>query len=75
MNEHGIYTGDMISVGVIITTLAGWLPTIAAGLSVVWFLIRIVESDFFAYVTGWNWRASWAKAPPAIKEKKDDPTS
>jgi hypothetical protein len=45
MNENGAYVGDVMSIGIIASTLAGWLPTIAAVLSIVWVLIRIWETD------------------------------
>ncbi len=38
---------DMAAMGGIVATLAGWLPSIAAGLSIVWLLIRILESPTF----------------------------
>lgn len=34
-------TGDVVAVSVIGATLVGWLPTIAAGLSVVYLTIQI----------------------------------
>lgn len=34
---------DVASVGVVLGGIAGWLPVIAAALSVVWFGIRIYE--------------------------------
>lgn len=33
--------GDAASIGTIVATLAGWLPSIAAALTVVWTLMRI----------------------------------
>lgn len=53
MNENGAYVGDVLSVGVVVSTLAGWLPTVAAFLSIVWVLIRIWETDT---VRGWTGR-------------------
>lgn len=35
--------GDMAATGGVIATLAGWLPEVAAGLAVIWTLIRIYE--------------------------------
>ncbi len=35
---------DALSVGVVAGTLMQWLPPLAAGLTVVWTLIRIVET-------------------------------
>jgi uncharacterized membrane protein (Fun14 family) len=36
---------DAISIGGVIGTLMGWLPAIAAFLSIVWSLIRIYETE------------------------------
>lgn len=36
---------DLAAVSGVIATLAGWLPGIAAALSIIWLVIRIVESD------------------------------
>jgi uncharacterized membrane protein (Fun14 family) len=36
---------DAISIGSVIGTLMGWLPAIAAFLSIVWTLIRIYETE------------------------------
>lgn len=36
--------GDVISISVILGTLANWLPAVAALISIVWGLIRIFES-------------------------------
>jgi len=43
-DEFTKFTGDGISISLIGATLAGWIPTIAAALSVIWFLIRIYET-------------------------------
>jgi hypothetical protein len=37
--------GDIVSVGTVIATIAGWLPAIAALLTIIWTVIRIVETD------------------------------
>lgn len=34
---------DLKSLGIVVTTVVGWLPAIAALLSVVWTLIRIYD--------------------------------
>lgn len=36
---------DALSIGGVISTVAGWLPDIAALLSIIWALIRIYETD------------------------------
>jgi hypothetical protein len=36
---------DGLSIGTAIASLAGWLPAIAAGFTIVWTAIRIFETD------------------------------
>jgi len=36
--------GDTLSLSVVFTTLAGWLPSIAALVSIIWGAIRIYET-------------------------------
>jgi hypothetical protein len=36
---------DILSIGGVISTVVGWLPDIAAFLSIVWAVIRIYETD------------------------------
>lgn len=43
MEDHK-HVIDAISIGGIMATLVGWLPSIAAILSIVWTLIRIFET-------------------------------
>lgn len=46
MNNHpSVYLGDAASIGVVAGTLAGWLPSVAALLTIIWTLIRIIETD------------------------------
>lgn len=35
---------DAMSIGTVIATIAGWLPAMAAALSIVWTVIRIYET-------------------------------
>lgn len=35
---------DAGAAGAIVASLAGWLPPLAAGLAIVWYLIQIAES-------------------------------
>lgn len=42
--EHAKTVIDVASVSAIVATLAGWLPAIAALLSIVWSAIRIYET-------------------------------
>lgn len=57
MNEERVL--DVASAGVVVATMVGYLPTIAAALSVVWALIRIAETETFQMLlfrlTGWSW--------------------
>ncbi len=41
---------DVVAVTTTVSTLMGWLPAVAAALSIVWTVIRIVETDT---VKGW----------------------
>lgn len=47
--------GDALSISTAVATLAGWLPSIAALLTIVWTIMRIVnEWDAFkAKIIGW----------------------
>jgi hypothetical protein len=51
--------GDALSFAVVIATIAQWLPAIAAGLSIVWTVIRIYESRTVQRLLGRadEWRA------------------
>lgn len=44
MYEHAKQAGDAISIGTVIATLAGWLPAVAALVTIVWTCIRIYET-------------------------------
>ena len=44
-SENLKYGGDALSAALALATLAQWLPAIAAGLSIVWTLIRIFETE------------------------------
>lgn len=44
-HEAGKHVGDALSVSVVVTTVMGWLPALAALLSIIWTLIRIWETD------------------------------
>lgn len=39
--------GDWTSAGVTVAVVLSWLPTVASILTVIWFAIRIAESQFF----------------------------
>lgn len=51
---------ETLSVGTVIGTLAGWLPAMAALLSIVWYGIRIYETKT---VQRWLGRSPAAEAP------------
>jgi chromate transport protein ChrA len=36
--------GDILSIGVVLATLASWLPSIAALFTIIWTVIRIYET-------------------------------
>ena len=37
--------GDVVSLTVVVGTLANWLPAVAALISIIWGIIRIYETD------------------------------
>ena len=43
-SEQIKHTGDALSIGTVIATLAGWLPALAALATLVWTGIRIYET-------------------------------
>ena len=44
--EHAVKAaGDVVSLTVVVGTLANWLPAVAALISIVWGVIRIYETD------------------------------
>lgn len=52
IHEPAKHTADAVAVGVAGATWIDWLPDIAAGLSIVWLLIRIWESETVKRLTG-----------------------
>lgn len=44
MDEHAKNIGDALSYVGVMATLAGWLPSVAALLSIIWTILRIWES-------------------------------
>lgn len=38
------FAGDGLSATIIASSIAGWLPSIAAALSIIWFALRIYET-------------------------------
>ena len=48
--EHFKFIGDTLSIGVVLATLASWLPALAALASLVWTGLRIYETKT---VQGW----------------------
>ena len=45
MQEEAKAAVDVIAVTTTVSTLMGWLPAVAAALSIVWSIIRIIETD------------------------------
>ena len=45
MQEEAKAAVDVIAVTTTVSTLMGWLPAVAAALSIVWTIIRIVETN------------------------------
>lgn len=43
MSEHGKNIVDVASTSVVVGTLTAWLPPIAALLSIIWTLFRLIE--------------------------------
>ena len=50
MQEEVKAVVDVVAVTTTVSTLIGWLPAMAAALSIVWTVIRILETDT---VKGW----------------------
>jgi chromate transport protein ChrA len=46
-------TGDTMAVGAIIGTFLGWLPSIAAILSILWFIVQLYESQTGQRIFTW----------------------
>lgn len=68
MNENITPVVDATSVAVILATLTQWLPPIAAFLSIVWAVIRIAETEVFA----WAWQGIFGVRPPWNKKDKSN---
>ena len=45
MQEEAKAAVDVIAVTTTVSTLMGWLPAVAAALSIIWTVIRIFETD------------------------------
>jgi chromate transport protein ChrA len=53
MNDHPIKVAlDTASVGALIATLAGWLPSVAALFTIIWTAVRIWETETVRKLTG-----------------------
>lgn len=57
--------GDTVAAGTIVGTFLGWLPTIAAVLSCIWFAIQISESATFKRFVVWVRTLFVRRATPA----------
>jgi cadmium resistance protein CadD (predicted permease) len=54
MNGADKIAGDIVSISVVVGTLAQWLPSLAAIISIVWGLIRIYETQTIQRLLGKN---------------------
>ena len=52
MSEGAKHTADVISVGIALTTLAAWLPPLAALFTIIWTAIRIYETKTVQRIFG-----------------------
>lgn len=51
---HTVKTvADGASIGIVIGTIAGWLPAVAALVTIIWTSIRIIETETFRRFWGW----------------------
>lgn len=66
-------SADVVSAGIVVGTLAQWLPPIAAALSILWTLICILESDTVRRLMGRPRRAPEPAIAPTLNvEEKID---
>ncbi len=59
MNEHAKHVLDWASVSTVLATLVGWLPHIAAIVSIVWGLLRIYETKTVQRLLGAKKERRW----------------
>ena len=52
LSESTKHIGDLLSLGVVLATIADWLPSVAALLTVVWTAIRIWETPTVQRLVG-----------------------
>lgn len=52
-DDHIQRAADVLSVGTIVATLAGWLPPIAALVAIIYTAIQIYESKTFKRFLNW----------------------
>lgn len=43
--DHYKQAGDVLSISTVVATMGGWLPSIAAVVSIIWGVIRIYETE------------------------------
>ena len=55
VSEQAKHIGDAISIGTVLAALAGWLPAVAALLTIIWTGIRIWETDTVQKIFG-RWK-------------------
>lgn len=75
-NHEGIHWLDAGAVGMAVGTFFGYLPNIAALLSVIWLLLRIWEMETVKHWTGRSEKVpmdlEWLRDAIKVKEKKDE---
>ncbi len=64
LNDAERLSVDVTSVGVLIGALAQWLPPAAAALTLIWTMLRIAETQVFAYA----WARVFGRRPPWLKD-------
>lgn len=68
LSESTKQAADVLSLATVLATLAAWLPSIAAVVSIVWGCIRIYETKT---VQGWFSRRRECKQCAEIAQKED----
>lgn len=66
MSDYERVTGDVASAAVLAGSLLNWLPAIAAIFTIVWTLLRIMESAVFLHY----WQRVFGAPAPWLKGEK-----
>lgn len=67
ISEHSKLTLDGASLSLLITTLAGWLPAIAAIFSIAWSVVRLYETETVQCWMGYPLKRSAARKKAALR--------